>query len=154
MEGYELVTSDDKKAGTVVATIGDNLVIEHGTLRKSRHALPKTFVHVDDAERVVRATISKEILESGPTVRDGELDERAVAEHYGLAGGFEAPETEGYGDTLHDDPGRSAEQEELRTGVEPAVQERVAVRQELQREGRDVSSESQGRPIIPPDPHR
>jgi hypothetical protein len=47
---------------------------------------------------VVRLSISKELVEGSPAVEDGELDRRAVAAHYGLAEGEDAPETEGEGE--------------------------------------------------------
>ena len=127
MEGYEVITSDGSRAGHVVGKRGDSLIVEHGTLRKSRHLLPRTFVEVDESEQVVRASITKEVLESSPKLDGDEVDERAVAEHYGLASGFEAPETKGYGELLPDDPGLSAEQEELRLGLKTAEQERLEV---------------------------
>src|SRR5919197_1320913 len=94
VEGYDVITSDEHKLGHVVGTMGDNLVVEHGMLHKTKHPVPKTFAHVDEGEQVVRLTISKEIVEEAPKVNGDELDELAVAEHYGLAAGFEAPETE------------------------------------------------------------
>ena len=138
MEGYDVITSDDHKLGHVVGAIGDYVVVEHGTLRKTKHAVPKTFVHPDDAEKVVRLTVSKELVEDSPKLDDGNRDERAVAEHYGLAEGYEAPETLGDGELLPDDPAWSAEEEELRTGVPTATQERLRAR-----EG-DVTPESPG----------
>jgi hypothetical protein len=127
MEGYEVVTSDGSKAGHVVGTRGDGLVVEHGTLRKSRHVLPRTFVEVDDDARVVHATVTKDVLETSPKLHGDEVDDHAVAEHYGLAGGFADPETKGDGELLPDDPGLSAEQEELRLGLKTAEQERLDV---------------------------
>jgi len=62
VEGYDVITSDDSKAGHVVGTRGDDLVVEHGTLRKTRQLLPRTFVEVDDSAKVVRATITKDVL--------------------------------------------------------------------------------------------
>lgn len=147
MEGYEVITSDDRTVGSVVEVKGDNVIVEHGLLRKTRHAIPKTFVHADESEEVVRLSVSSDVVESSPKVEDENVDERAVAAHYGLAAGDPAPETQGYGDVLPDDPARSAEQEELRTGVEPAAQQRAAIR-----EGRDEPG-PRGRQIIPPDPH-
>jgi hypothetical protein len=94
MEGFEVVTSDDCKAGHVVETRGDYLIIEHGTLRKSRHAVPREFAHVPDGQNTVRLTIAKEILDHSPRLNGG-FDERAVAEHYGLAEGTAEPPTEG-----------------------------------------------------------
>jgi len=138
VEGYDVITSDEHKLGHVVGTIGDNVVIEHGTLRKTKHAVPKTFVHADDGEQVVRLTVSKEFVEESPKLNGGEPDERAIAEHYGLAEGYDEPETLGDGELLRDDPAWSAEEQELRTGVPTAEQERLRAR-----EG-DVTPESPG----------
>ena len=140
MEGFQVVTSDDCKLGHVVGRQGDHLIIEHGTLRKTKHAVPKTFAHSDEEERVVRLSVSKEIIESSPKIGNGALDQRAIAEHYGLAGGFEEPETAGYGDVLPDDPGLSAEQEAIRTGVTPAPEERVRVREEMEHPEKELGS--------------
>lgn len=138
MEGYDVITSDEHKLGHVVGTMGDNVVVEHGTLRKTKHAVPKTFAHVDDGEKLVRLTVSKEIVEESPKLNGDEPDERAIAEHYGLAAGYDAPETEGDGELLPDDPAWSAEEQELRTGLPTAEQERLRAK-----EG-DVTPESPG----------
>jgi hypothetical protein len=130
MEGYEVITSDDSKAGHVVAVRGDNLIVEHGTLFKSRHALPQTFVHVDDGERVVRASVSKDVLQSSPKVEEDDVDERAVAEHYGLAAGYDAPPTEGAGESVPDDPAWGAERDRQRAGGESIEEERARIRTE------------------------
>ena len=128
MEGYELRTSDDAKAGRVVEVRGDNVIVEHGALFKSRHAVPQTFVHVDDSERVVRASVSRKIIEASPKVDGGELDERAVAEHYGLADAYEAPPTEGYGETMPDDPALGPERDRERAGMTATEEERARIR--------------------------
>jgi hypothetical protein len=128
MEGYDVITSDECKLGHVVGMIGDNLVVEHGTIRKLKHPVPKAFAHVDESEKVVRLTVSKEIVEAAPRVNGDGYDEQAVAEHYGLASAFEAPETEGYGETLPDDPGRTAEEDAQRAGIPTAPEERLDVR--------------------------
>ena len=138
MEGYDVITSDEHKLGHVVGTMGDNVVVEHGTLRKTKHAVPKTFAHVDDGEKVVRLTVSKEIVEESPKLNGDEPDERAIAEHYGLAAGYDAPETEGDGELLPDDPAWSAEEQELRDRVPTAEQERLRARPG------DVTPESPG----------
>jgi hypothetical protein len=144
VEGYEVVGSDDGKLGHVVEIDGDFLIAEEGTLRKKRHAIPTAFAHPDDGEHVVRLTVSKELVEDSPTFKEGELDRKAAAAHYGLAEGFDAPETQGDGELMPDDPALSSEQEGLRRGVEPAAQQRVA-----SREGQEPGV--RGRPIIPPD---
>jgi hypothetical protein len=129
MEGYEVITSDEAKAGRVVDVRGDNLIVEQGTIFKSKHALPRTFVEIDDSEQVVRASVSKQIFESSPKLEDGEIDARAVAEHYGLAGGIDAPPTEGYGETTPDDPAWGAERDRERAGMAATEEERARIRQ-------------------------
>jgi hypothetical protein len=147
MDGYDVITSDDQKIGGVVRVDGDLLIVEGGLLRKTKHAVPLTFAQVDDDERVVRLTLSREIVDDSPAVDDDGPDRRAVAEHYGLAAGSDEPETQGYGDVVPDDPAWGAEQEERRTGVEPAAERRARIREG----GSDAGPH--GRPIIPPDPH-
>jgi hypothetical protein len=147
MEGYEVITSDAHNAGRVVEVSGDNVIVEHGLLRKSRYAVPKPFVHADESQQVVRLSVPREVVESSPKVESGSVDQKAVAAHYGLAEGEAAPATHGYGEILPDDPARSAEQEELRTGVETATERRAAIRKGESDPG------PHGRQIIPPDAH-
>ena len=92
MEGYEVITSDERKAGHVVAIKGDNLIVEHGLLLKRQHAIPKVLAHEDASEQVVRLSVSSQLVEASPKVDDGEVDYRAVAEHYGLVAGEPAHE--------------------------------------------------------------
>jgi len=147
MKGYEVITSDGQNVGRVVEIKGDNLIVEHGLLLKSRHAVPKVFAETDDPNDAVRLTITEELVDTSPKVEDGNVDEQEVARHYGLAAGDPAPETLGYGELRPDDPARSAEEEELRTGVEPAPMRRARIR-----EGRSEAG-PHGRQIIPDDPH-
>ena len=114
MEGYDVVTFDDKKVGTVAGESGDYLIVEHGLIRKSKRALPRQFAHLDDEAQEVRTTIGKDIFFDSPEV-DGEVDERAVQEHYGLTPS-EGPGTE------------SSEEQGLRDGVEPAEEQRARIR--------------------------
>jgi hypothetical protein len=95
MEGFEVFTSDDCKYGHVVDVQAGHLIVEHGTMRKSKHAVPETFAHADDSQRVVRLSVSKEIVDTSPKLDNGSLDSHAVAEHYGLAEGDAAPDTGG-----------------------------------------------------------
>ncbi|HEU6444226.1 MAG TPA: hypothetical protein VFL61_04120 [Gaiellaceae bacterium] len=84
MNGYELITAvDDKRWGTVVGQEDDYVVVEHGTLRKHRYAVPKASLAVDENAREVRTTLSGELIGESPTVDDG-FDREAVARHYGL----------------------------------------------------------------------
>jgi hypothetical protein len=130
MEGYDVVTTGDEKVGKVVGKQGDNLIVEHGTIRKSKHALPLTFARVDDGERVVRTTLGKEIFLDSPQV-NGDVDEATIADYYGLAEGSEAPLTEGWGETVGDDPSVGSETVGERTGVKPTPQQRAETREQL-----------------------
>ena len=120
MHGYEVLTIDDHKVGHVVDERDDCLIVEHGHVFKARHAIPKTFAQADDAAGVVRATITKDVFTDGPKVTD-DWDCNAVLEHYGLVGGIEHPETEGYGEALPTDPALAAD--------DRTVAERAAMRE-------------------------
>lgn len=145
MEGYDVLTFDDERAGTVVGKQGACVIVEQGAIFKHRRALPEIFVTVDESEHVVRTTVSKDVLESAPEVEDDGLDEQAVAEHYGLASGDGAPGTLGYGSLNPDDPTRTAETQEQRTGVETAAAARARVQQRQGRgEGANDHPESPG----------
>ncbi len=92
MQGYDVVTHDNEKVvGHVVEKVGGNYIVEQGTLRKTKHALPEQFAHVDEAGRRLVITVPKDLLDDSPKV-NGDVDEDAVAAHYGLA------------DTTVDDP--------------------------------------------------
>jgi hypothetical protein len=119
MQGYDVVTSDDHKIGHVVDERDDCLIVEHGHVFKAKHAIPKAFAHVDESAGVVRATVTKDVFTDGPKVTD-EWDCKAVLEHYGLAGGFAEPDTEGYGETVPTDPALAADDD---------VAERAAMRE-------------------------
>jgi hypothetical protein len=129
MEGFEVVTSDDCKIGHVAAVENGHLIIEHGLLKKTKHAVPETFAYPDESEQTVRLSVSKEIVESSPKLDNGSIDTQAVAEHFGLAEGTPAPDTEGYGEVLPDDPARTADQDLMRAGQEPADQQRAKTRE-------------------------
>jgi hypothetical protein len=125
MEGFEVVTSDDCKMGHVVAVENGHLIIEHGLLKKTKHAVPETFAYPDHAEETVRLSVSKEIVESSPKLDNGSIDIQAVAEHFGLAEGTAAPDTEVHGEILADDQARGADQDLMRAGEEPTDQQRA-----------------------------
>lgn len=129
MEGYEVVTSDDHKLGHVAEIRGSTLIIEHGHVMKTRHAVPDTFAYADDSEKTVRLSVSKDLVCNSPKVQNGEPDEQAIAEHYGLAAGATAPETEGYGEFVEDDPARTAERDSMRAGIETPEQQRARIRE-------------------------
>ena len=144
MKGYTVVTSDDAKVGHVVGEVGENLIVEHGHLMKSRRPLPRAFAHADDDGQIVRTTVSKAILEDAPKVEaDGsDLDETEVARYYGLASGDSAPETQGSGAMRPDDPARSVEADREAAGMPAPEEERIAASKNI--EG--------GEPVGPPSP--
>jgi hypothetical protein len=148
MEGYDVISSDEHKLGRVARVDGDLLIVEHGHLLKKHYAVPVNFEHTDEAERVVRLSVSKQLVEDSPEVENGEIDRRAIAEHYGLAEAEPAPETLGEGELRPDDPAWSEEYEERRLGREPSS-ERLA---EIQK-GKPHEAGPRGRQIIPSDPH-
>jgi len=82
MNGQDVVTSDDHKLGTVVAERDGCAIVETGHVFKSRHAIPTEFLH--EHEGVLRATVSKEMVEDSPKVEEDDFDANAVKLHYGL----------------------------------------------------------------------
>ena len=130
MEGYDVVTTEDQKVGKVVGTHGDDLIVESGHIKKTKHVLPSTFAEIDESEGVVRTSISKEMFDESPKV-NGDVDTTEIADYYGLAGGSEAPPTEGYGETVADDPAIGSETQAERAGITPAPQERAEAREHL-----------------------
>jgi hypothetical protein len=129
MTGYDVVTSDDHKIGSVVDDRGEYLIVEHGTLRKTRHALPKAFAHPVDADRLVRVTVTKDVIADSPKLDDDEIDEQAVARHFGMAGGFRHPDTRGRGEVLPDDPATGSVVEGQHWGLEPPEKTRADMRE-------------------------
>ena len=121
MHGQDVVTIDGDKIGHVVDEQGEYLIVEHGLL-KSKNALPRQFVEIDESEGVVRTTLSKQLVHDSPKLHDGEIDRQEVAEHYGLADGFTDPPTRGLGELEPDDPA---------FGEEGSLHERVLVRKEV-----------------------
>jgi hypothetical protein len=133
MDAYDVLTSDGEKAGHVVDLRGDALVVETGTIFRHRYLLPRVFVEVDEAEGVVRSTLSKQMIEDSPRLDGDDVDEEAVMRHYGLVGTEVEPPTQGYGEVDAEDPARTADQQALRNGVEPAEQERARIRGDLRK---------------------
>ena len=112
MQGYNVVTHDDEKViGHVVDKVGGYYIVEHGTLRKSKHALPETFAQLDEAGQRLVITVPKELVTGSPKV-NGAVDEDAVAAHYGLT------------DTSVDDPPPYDDRE--------VVEERICVHEGLE----------------------
>jgi hypothetical protein len=139
MESYEVITSDEFTLGHVARVEDDHLIVEERDRHKRQFAIPLAFAGTNDAERVVTLTVSKELVEAGPGVKDGQFDRQAVAEYYGLA--------DGPIELDPDDPAWSAEQENLRLGLEPSAQHRARMLQHK------TGSSGGGRQIIPSDSH-
>ena len=128
MEGFDVLTFDGDRAGTIVGRRGAYLIVEQGAIFKHRRALPEIFATVDEGERVVRTTLSRELLDGAPEL-DGAVDDRAIARHYGLAAGEDEPETLGYGDVAPDDPAWGAEQDGRRRGLASGDERRARIQQ-------------------------
>ena len=139
MEGYEVITSDEFTLGHVTRVEDDHLIVEEHHRHKRRFAIPLVFAGTDDAARIVTLTVSKDLVEAGPGVNDAEFDRQAVAEYYGLADGPVKLDP--------DDPAWSAEQENLRLGLEPEAEHRARMLQHK------TGPSGAGRQIIPPDSH-
>jgi hypothetical protein len=85
VEGYKVVSLDDKPIGRISGVVGDFYIVERGALWKSRLPLPKRYAKVDPDARSVRAGLSKQVLCAAPKVRrDGTLDEEAATSFFGL----------------------------------------------------------------------
>lgn len=116
MQGQDVVTVDGHKLGRVVAERDEIAVVEHGLLRKTRHAIPEELLH--EADGTLRATVAKQIVDSSPAVDGDRFDREAVLEHYGLIGPTVVdPDPDGLD---------SAETMGAREGVTPAPVERLA----------------------------
>jgi hypothetical protein len=130
MEGFEVKTVDDEKIGHVVDASDEFLIVEHGHLRKTKHALPREFADVDEGAQVVLMTVPKEVFSDSPKVENGSLDEQAVREHYGLSV------------TTAPDPSGTAEVDAAREGIETGPQERARIRDEIDRSESGLPDES------------
>lgn len=124
-EGLDVVTPDDHKIGSVVGIRDDCVVVETGHLRKTRHAIPRSFLHPQDD--VVKATVSKEIVDASPKIEDDDWTCESILVHYGLAGPY----------TVDPDPDSidNAETAGQRAGVDPAPHERMGTLRETETPG-------------------
>ena len=126
MEGWQVVTSQEEKLGRVVAVTDDYLIVEAGHLRKSRHAIPRTFVQLREGEEEVCVGLPKDMVGDSPSVEaDGTFDREATAQHYGLAEAMEHPPTEGYGELEPDDPAYGPDRDADAADLVPADQLRA-----------------------------
>lgn len=93
MNSYLVVTSDGDELGHVVERVDGNVIVESGRLRKTRHAIPEVFAHVDDERETVFVSVSRNVVEDSPKVDGGPPDSEEIARFYGLEAEF-APEPE------------------------------------------------------------
>ena len=115
MEGQTVVTSDDHKLGTVVAERDKCVIIETGHVFKTKHAIPREFLHEVGGE--LRATVTKDVVNDSPKVDLDHWDCSAVRLAYGLDGPFEVdPDPDGH---------ESAETDAARAGMRPAPAQRL-----------------------------
>ncbi|HWJ32541.1 MAG TPA: hypothetical protein VNR59_09395, partial [Gaiellaceae bacterium] len=87
MDRQTVVTSDDHKLGTVVEERDNCVIIETGHVFKTKHAIPREFLHEGDGE--LRATVTKDVVDDSPKVDLENWDCSAVRLHYGLDGPFD-----------------------------------------------------------------
>jgi hypothetical protein len=85
MEGYSVVTTDERTVGHVVGVRADYYIVESGlVLKKARYPLPKRLASVEPARERLLIQMSKETLHGAPKVGPGgTFDEQAVAAYYG-----------------------------------------------------------------------
>ena len=98
MRGYDVVTSDDRIVGRVMDVRHGFLIVESGRLRKTRHPVPREFVHVVDEAAKAFVTVPRRILMDAPKAdKNGEFDTSAAARHFGLAESYLQPPAAGEG---------------------------------------------------------
>ena len=90
MQGTDVVTYDEDKLGTVLEQRDDFVIIESGHVFKSKHAIPRDFIHEQDG--VLVATVAKDVVMDSPKIDNGIIDADAVRRHYGLDVPFEVEE--------------------------------------------------------------
>ena len=69
MEGYEVITFDDEKVGTVAGESGDFLIVEHGLVLKSKRAV---LDHYGLAPSVAPGTEGFGVTDPGDPARSSE----------------------------------------------------------------------------------
>jgi hypothetical protein len=91
------------------------VIVEMGHVFKSKHAIPRQFVHERDG--VLHATVTKDLVADSPKVDLDHWDPRAIRLHYGVEATFEIdPDSDGL---------QSAETDAQRAGLEPTPKQRA-----------------------------
>jgi hypothetical protein len=112
MEGTDVLTYDEDKLGTVLEQRDDFVIIESGHVFKSKHAIPREFIHEQNG--VLVATVAKDVVMESPKVNGDAIDAHEIRRHYGLDVPFEVepdPELNG-----NDSGGVTATTDRDRTG--------------------------------------
>ena len=129
MHGWQVVTSGGEKVGRVAAVLDDYVVVQQGHLRKTRHPVPKRFVHPREQEETVCLSLPKAVVDDSPALNgDDEFDEQQVAEHYGLVGRSEDAPTVGDGEAEWDDPRYGTDRDADAAGLMHADRLRADIR--------------------------
>jgi hypothetical protein len=132
VRGFEVVTSDDRVVGTVTDVRHGFLIVESGRLRKSRHPVPREFVHVVDEAAKAFVTVPRRILMDAPKAdKDGEFDRSAAARHFGLAESYLQPPTAGEGESLPHDAAWGVERDSVAAGRPAAEHRRAEMRKHM-----------------------
>jgi hypothetical protein len=87
MEGTDVLTYDEDKLGTVLEQRDDFVIIESGHVFKSKHAIPREFIHEQNG--VLVATVAKDVVMDSPKLNGEALDAQGIRLHYGLDVPFE-----------------------------------------------------------------
>jgi hypothetical protein len=82
-EGRQVVTSDAEGLGTVVAERDGCVIVETGHIFKTKHAIPRDFLH-EEGDGTLHATLSKDVISDSPKVDVDDFDHQAIRRHYGL----------------------------------------------------------------------
>ena len=83
MEGRQVVTSDAEELGAVLAEREDCVIVEMGHIFKTKHAIPRDFLHEQD-DGILHANVAKQVVSDSPKVDVDEFDRDAIRRHYGL----------------------------------------------------------------------
>jgi hypothetical protein len=115
MDGQTVVTSDDHKLGTILDERDSCVIIESGHIFKTKHAIPREFLR--EVDGVLRATVTKDVIDDSPKVDLDNWDCSAIRLHYGLDGPFEVdPDPDGI---------ENAETDFARAGMKPVPAQRL-----------------------------
>jgi hypothetical protein len=118
MEDIEVVTSDDHNLGSVIAEPDDCVVVELGHVFKTKHAIPRSFLHEHDG--ILRATVTRDVVSDSPKIDLDNWDVHEVMRHYGVETTFVVdPDPEGM---------ESAETDAMRAGTSPTPAKRARQR--------------------------